>query len=425
MAWHEADNPVRRGRMVDIATVKYKISVLDGKAEYGITDFLEQLSWEESEGEVAMRVSATLRNGRTGRGQMSSLVKPGCTLIVSAKHGGGGYQEVARGTVAEWDIARRNSAGDVRVVCYDRMYSLQKSQDNFYFRFGSGTKARVSRVLKKWGIPMGEYQGPDKKHGKKKYQNRCLSDILPDILDDAAKKGGRRCILRMEKGKAVVVPRGSNEDVYVLKGSNAMAVDSSRSTAELVTRVKILGKPGDDGKDNVAATVDGLTKYGVYQKIYTMAQDEPLKDAKKAAGEILESQGRVGKKVSVQCPDVPYVRKGDLVYIQAGGAVGYYYVTGIRHDAASMSMSVDAEEAEEYAGAKGRKVSPRAYRVADTVDFKGGKCFMSPDGKRFFPAKAGMATVTKKKASGKHPFHLVHADLKGDVYGWVDEGQIG
>lgn len=410
--------------MVDIATVQYKVSVVDGKKRHNITAFLEQLSWEENEGEIAARVSFTARNDKTSAGYLSSLLKPGCVCIVAAKHGTGKYREVARGAVTVWNPARQNSSREVKAVCYDGLYHLQKSQDNFYFRSGTGTKARIRRVLKRWKVPLGTYQGPDKKHGKKKYQNRYLSDILLDILEEAVKKGGKKCVLRMEKNKVAVVPRGSNEDVYVFQAGNARSVSASQSTEGLVTRVKILGKPENEEEDRAEATVDGLTKYGIRQRIYTMSPDESLKDAKKAAEEILKEQGNIEKKAAVQCPDVPYIRKGDLVYVQAGSVKGFYYVVGVQHNAASLSMTMDIERAEEYAAAGGKKKTSDAYKAGDTVAFAGGKCYVSANGTKFFTAKAGKAKITKKKAAGKHPFHLVHTNSKSDVYGWVDAGKI-
>lgn len=50
---------------------------------------------------------------------------------------------------------------------------------------------------------------------------------------------------------------------------NTKSISQSISTASLVTRVKVLGQADDDGNSPVEATVDGLTKYGIRQRIYT------------------------------------------------------------------------------------------------------------------------------------------------------------
>ena len=112
----------------------------------------------------------------------------------------------------------------------------------------------------------------------------------------------------------------------------------------MVTRVKIIGKEKKGGKNKVIATLNGSTKYGVRQRIYTRGADESLADAKSAAKAILDDDGDVKDEITVQAPDVPYVRKGDLVYLKIGSIKGYYYVLGVRHDADTCSMSMDLEK---------------------------------------------------------------------------------
>lgn len=409
--------------MVDISTVRYKVVLLDNKnVKYNITDFVRNLSWEENDREISMRLSFTVRNDESTKGFLSTLIKPGCYIYAFAKDGNGKYKEVARGSVVDWRNTRKSTEHDVKCVCYDNLYSLQKSQDNFYFRSGTGTKARVKQVLKKWKVPLGAYQGPDKKHGKKKYQNKYISDILLDILDDAVKKGGRKCILRMEKNKAVVVPFGGNSDIYVFRRDCTAESTNTKSTENLVTRVKVAGASGNGGKDSISATLNGLTKYGIRQKIYTRGADETASQAKKAAQAILNEHGTVEQALTVQAPDVPYIRKGDLVFMKTGGIVGFRYVMGIQHNAESLSMEMDLGPAEETAVSKDKTKTSVVYKVGDVVNFNGGKQYISASGKRCSAAKAGKAKITKIRAWTNHPYHLVHADSKGNVYGWVNEG---
>ncbi len=411
--------------MVDIYTVKYKVFFVDNKnVKYNITDFVHDLGWEENDREISMRLSFTARNDETAKGYLSTLIQPGCLVCVSAKDGNGKYKEVARGNVVDWGDTRKNSAHDLKCVCYDSLHNLQKSQDNFYFRSGIGTKSRIKQVLKKWKVPLGTYQGPDKKHGKEKYQNRYLSDILLSILDDAVKKGGKKCVIRMEKNKVSIVPRGSNKDIYVFKSSCTKESTSEKSMDNLVTRVKVIGTSNDDGKDSVCATLNGLIKYGIRQRIYTRGSDETTSQAKKAAQEILNENGTLEKKLTVQTLDIPYVRKGDMVFVKTGGVIGFYYVVGVQHNAQPLSMTMNLEPAEEVAVSKNKTKSSASYKVGDVVVFQGGKHYVSAVGKRSSDARAGKAKITKIKALAKHPYFLIHTNSKSDVYGWVDEGMF-
>ena len=116
-------------------------------------------------------------------------------------------------------------------------------------------------------IPTNGYSGPNVSHGKLKYNSSYGSDIILDVLDDAKKKGAGTYIIRSTKGYADVVERGSNTDVYVFKTDNTKSVSHSISTAELVTRVRVIGKADDEGQSSVEATLNGLTKYGIRQRI--------------------------------------------------------------------------------------------------------------------------------------------------------------
>lgn len=410
--------------MIDLTKIQYRAVVLDEKGrQYNIRSYIENFGWEENEG-LSTRISFTVRNDKTSKGYLSSLIKLGCLVAVFASDGGSMNEEVARGYVASWNPSWQNSGKNLKCICYDELYNLQKSQDNLYFPSGTGTKSAIEGILNAWGVPVETYQGPNASHGKLKYNNKSLADIILELIDDAVKKGEEKCILRASKGKAQILSRGSNKRVYVFKSNNAESINESRSTASLVTRVKVIGQADDDGKSSVEATLDGLTKYGIRQKIYTRGSDETIEAAKAAAQEILNSEGVVKKELTVQGPDVPIIRKGDLVYLMAGSSKGYFYVKGIRHDADSMSMSMELEKAEKKKVKDGNSEEKKDYNVGDIVNFHGGTHYVSSyPGAKGYDAKAGKAKITNKDGSGKaHPWHLIHEDGSSNVYGWVDNG---
>ncbi|MCM1233688.1 MAG: hypothetical protein NC489_26535 [Ruminococcus flavefaciens] len=409
--------------MIDVSTIKYRVIVVDSKGKkYDISDYVQKLGWEENDGELSQRITFTSRNDKTSKGTLSSILKLGCRICISARHGSKTYQEVARGTIMSWNPTRQNSQKNLTCTCYDDLYNLQKSQDNFYFRSGTGTKSRIKKILKKWKVTLGTYKGPNKKQGKKRYQNQYLSDMLLDILNDAAKKGGDKCILRMAGSKVQVIPRGSNPDVYVFNTNNAVALNRNQSIENLVTRVKVISTSKNKDKTKTEATVKGLTKYGIRQRIYTRGSDETLKAAKKAAQEILDENGDVEKTITVQSPDVPYIRKGDLVYIDIGALDEYYYVKSVRHDADTLSMQMEVKPAKKSTVSNNKKTDKKIYKVGDKVTFKGGTHYVSSTGSKGDKAKAGKAKITKTASGAKHPYHLIHTDSKSNVYGWVDEG---
>lgn len=412
--------------MIDVANIKYRLVVMtEDKKQHNIKEFVENLGWEENDGELAVRISFTAKNDKTSAGLISSLAKPGCLVGIFASHGSTD-EEVARGYITDWKPTLSGNKDKFDVICYDELYNLQESQELIYYSSGIGTKSAITKIFDDWQIPMDKYEGPDVTHGKLAYKTEMLSDVLLDILDDAKKKGGGSAMIRAAKGKVSVIEWGSNTTVYHFEADNTKQVSHKKSTSGMITRVKIIGQEDDDGRSSVEAVVNGLTKFGVRQKIYIRGKDDSVSDAQSAAQEIIDEKGQVKEDITVQAPDIPFIRKGDLVHMTVGTLKDYYYVKGIRHDADSGSMTMDLKKAVTEV-IKNNQVTKKSYNVGDIVYFKGGTHYVSSwPGAKGYPAKAGKARIhlgPNCKGNGKaHPWSLIHIDSSSNVYGWVDEG---
>lgn len=412
--------------MIDVANIKYRLVVMtEDKKQYNIKEFVENLGWEENDGELAVRISFTAKNDKTSAGLISSLAKPGCLVGIFASHGSTD-EEVARGYITDWKPTLSGNKDKFDVICYDELYNLQESQELIYYSSGIGTKSAITKIFDDWQIPMDKYEGPDVTHGKLAYKTEMLSDVLLDILDDAKKKGGGSAMIRAAKGKVSVIEWGSNTTVYHFEADNTKQVSHKKSISGMITRVKIIGQEDDDGRSSVEAVVNGLTKFGVRQKIYIRGKDDSVSDAQSAAQEIIDEKGQVKEDITVQAPDIPFIRKGDLVHMTVGTLKDYYYVKGIRHDADSGSMTMDLKKAVTEV-VKNNQVTKKSYNVGDIVYFKGGTHYVSSwPGSKGYPAKAGKARIhlgPNCKGNGKaHPWSLIHIDSSSNVYGWVDEG---
>ena len=200
------------------------------------------------------------------------------------------------------------------------------------------------------------------------------------------------------------------------------------STASMITRVKIVGKENKNGSSPVEATVDGQTKYGIRQKIETRGKDDKLSEAKKTAKEELEENGKPKETITIQAPDMPVIRKGDMVHLKTSTiTAGYYIVKGIKHDCDAMTMTLDLDSTSNYKmDDASDSSSSKAYKVGDTVTFHGGnKHYVSSyKGAKGYTVKGtGPAKITKIRKSAAHPYHLKNTNwAKTHVYGWVDEG---
>ena len=366
--------------------------------QYNIKDYVENLGWEQGEDELSTRISFTTKNEKSSKEVFSDIAKLGCLVGIFASDGVTD-EEVARGNIIDWKPAYSSDAYKFDGKCYDNLYNLQESQDNIYYPAGTGTKSAVTKIFDDWEIPLGSYEGPNETHAKLTFKSQDLANVIAEILDDAYKKGGVKCVVQDRKGKAYVVPYANNKTVYHFAAENVINATHKRSTAGMITRVKVIGQEDDDGKSSVESVLNGSTKYGVRQKIVRRGTDESLEDAKTSAG--------------------------DLVHVTVGTMNAYYYVIGIRHDVDSHSMTLDLHVPfKEYEKKAQQTVQKKSYNVGDIVNFHGGTHYVSSyAGSRGYNARAGRAKITIKNGSGKiHPWHLIHVDSSSNVYGWVDDG---
>lgn len=331
--------------MIDVANVSYNVIVVtENNAHIDITNAVESLGWEENDGELAMKLTFDLFNAELNGSRISSVVKIGCLVAVQARWGSGSGT-VAYCKIIEAEVTNAGTDHKFRVVAYDCLYDLQKSQDNVYFPSGKKTKYILTAILKSWSLKIDKYTGADVKHSKVLEKNKNLSDIILSILSDAKKKGGTTSIIRADKGKIQILKVGSNSDVYVFTESNSTSMKNKRSVADIVTRVRVVSSSKSSSKAKIEATVNGKTEYGIRQKIVTKSKSEKLSDAKKEAKEILSEKGNPQDTRELAAPDVPCIRKGDKVCVSFGKET-YYIVKSIQHNANKklMTMKLDVEK---------------------------------------------------------------------------------
>lgn len=396
--------------MIDIGKIKYRlvITTSEGK-QIDTTPVITDMGWEEGESELATRLSFSAYDGDN----VSSISKLGCVASIIIEWGADSV-EVARGSIVEWHRKQGVQGITFDAVAYDELFNLQESQDNRYYSAGTGTKAAITSIFNDWGIPVERYDGPNVSHAKKIFKNDFLSDILLELLEDAAKKGGPKCIIRASKGKVSVIPKGSNSTVYQFdEDTNITLVSDKISTADMVTRVKVVGKEDSDERQPVEAILNGQIEYGIRQRIYTRANDDSLATAKSDAQDILDERGKPEKTITVSSPDVPFIRKGDRVHVKAGTLNGYFYVQAIRHNARERSMSMDLEpdpasgNTDAASFSKGDRVILNGAVYIDSYGNGRGRTFTNLS-----------CTITiKVDTSRPCPYHL-------DGIGWVYQNTI-
>lgn len=419
--------------MIDISRLTYRVyAVLGDGTQLNITGAVDSLAWNEGEGELSLRTMVALANSKFQDKRLSTIITPATLLVITADHGQG-EKEVARGAVVDWQPVKSGSSDNFQLTAYDELYDMQQSQDDRYIPAGTGTKSAITALFDDWGIPVGEYRGPDVVHAKTVYQNQYISDIAIALLNDAESHGADHYVIRAAAGAVSVLPVGSNEEVYHFTEKNGTVTSDHITTENLVTRVKVLGLEGSDEKRAVEAIVDGRTEFGIRQRVYARSQDDTLESAKAAAQSILDEHGEPERTSQVDLPDVPYVRKGDKISLSTEQLNGIFLVRAVDHDASNRSMTLTVEpfqeetQAEEVEETAAEEAAPQTdFKPGDAVYFSGGSHYVSSYGNQGYDGVApGPATVLYTNPGSDHPWCIRSTDWsKTTVCGWVDTGTI-
>ena len=331
--------------MIDVAKISYSLILLrpDGQ-RIDLQPFLRSLFWEENDGELAVRLEAELQNIQMPDGKWPHQLIPLGGQVFLYADWGSGQREIFRGTVFAWDYWT-DPLGHFSITAYDSLIYLMKSKDDRFYKAGQTAKAIIQDIAGAWGIPLGDVQGPNIALAKQVFRGDTLADMISSVLNEAKKKGGGKWIVRSKQGKIDVIKPGQNSPVYLFTAdTNVESTQDRQDIEELVTRVKIVGAEDSEGKAPVVAQLDGRTEFGTLQEVVYQRQYDTSEAAKSAAEDILKERGQPRRERKVIAPDLPFLRKGDKVKVEAGTLMGYYIVSSVTHDATNRIMVMEVED---------------------------------------------------------------------------------
>lgn len=335
---------------MDLSKVNYRIRVKTPNGNQYTIDqaIFETATLEENEGEVSARLNVSVKNERLSDMWLHTALYVGNYIYVYAT-ASSSWVEVFRGRIYDWETTA--SKRDVTIVSYDMNYRYQRSEVNIYRRKNETGAQLTRRLIARWkNRKIAKLAGPHRKLPAKAYdKNQTVGEIIQDCIEESAKKGSPRCVIRCIGGEIAVIEEGSNANMYLLTENNLLNdLRDSHSIRNLVTRVRIYrtNEKKQDAQAKLASTIDGKTEYGVLQKlVYTNGKS--LNEAKKEANEILKDQGKVEKNRKLIHPDIPFVRKGDAIMANAH-TLGTkskpvkLIVKSVTHDIKNLSMTIRA-----------------------------------------------------------------------------------
>lgn len=329
------------------AKPEYTAYVIAGGAKYDITPAIESIDISDQKKQIAKCVTIQLMNAKVGDSHLTGLLGVRNRVYLYANDGSKN-EEVFRGFL--WERAYKRSTTDrtLQLKNYDNLIYFQASDHSAYFSSGKSTKDVCASLCKEWGVKL-EYTYESITHTKLPLRGQ-LSDILTaDILDLVKDRTGKKYVILSEKDVVQIKPVGANATIYHFTADQNAIHTASLSTMDgMKTKVIILGKEDKDERVPVEATVTGDTdKYGTIQTTIKRSENTSLADAKKEAQSIIDEDGKPKEEFELRAADIPWIRKGDKVYIKAGDLSGYYIVTGIERTitAKKREMILDIEKA--------------------------------------------------------------------------------
>ena len=168
------------------------------------------------------------------------------------------------------------------------------------------------------------------------------------VLNEAKAVLGEQFVFLNKAGTCYILPWGSNQQVFSLSQQDfVIATQNQISLDQLTTKVIITGKGDNEGRTPVTATLEGETQYGVLQEIVPFTRGSSFQELKQKGEAILKEQGKPAEQITMTAPDIPSLRKGDLLHVQAGNLIGDFFVIGVIHQADKKQMVVTLERKNE------------------------------------------------------------------------------
>lgn len=308
-------------------TPKYSVYIISGETKYNVTNAVLSIDRSEPKGQIAQRVILKIANVKVGASSLASLLKARDRVYVYANDGVK-EDEVFRGYIWARNHSASISDNALQYTCYDNLIYLQESEDSLYFSSGKSTNAIMSSICDKWGIKL-QYSYDSITHTKLPLRGRLADIFTEDILNLVKKRTKKKYVILSEKDAMSVKHAGSNSTIYhFIAGKNVTKTASGWTMDGVITKVVIVGKADDNDRVPIEATVSGKTsEYGTLQKIQSRSENTSLADAKSEAQNTIDEYGNPKWEYEITAPDIPWIRKGDKIYVSAGEIVGYRIVT--------------------------------------------------------------------------------------------------
>ena len=326
----------------------YTVIIKADGTEYNLSNVFESLSFTDQQKQFAQSVTIQIANQEVNGSWLSSLLKVRSRVFIYADDGTT-KAEVFRGFVWTRSYGSANDGKCLTLKCYDHLIYMQESEDYRFFASGRSTEDVINSICKDWGVNL-DYSYSSITNSQLVLRGNLADIFTADVLDLVKKRTGKKYVIRSEKDVMKIMHVGKNATVYHLKRKENVINTSSECTMDgMITKVIILGKEEKNERAPVEGTAKGDTAtYGTLQKVINKSENESLADAQKEAQSLIDENGKPKWTYEVEAVDIPWIRKGDKVYVNAGDMVDKNYIVigvdrAISNSRKTMVLTVENE----------------------------------------------------------------------------------
>lgn len=318
-----------------------RLETANEKLEFnlGKSRIITDLTLSDSPDSLAAEATITMINAEYKGKLLSKWITPLSKLIIKADVGKGKFR-IFVGVIWEGDDETEQDA-KVSYTAYDYLIFAMKSEDWFFYKKGLQTKNVIKKICDVWGLKL-RYEYGSIKHGRIKPVKNKIGDMMVWILNKAKDELDARYILTIDGHTVVVKYTGTNKTVYVLKKkNNAIYVSRKMSLEETITKIKIYGEQKKKKVPKKAEVVKNTADYGTIQQVMDKEKKQKLAKLEKKARKTLDKRAKPRYEENLSAVSNPLIRRGDKVYVNAGGIKGYRIVKSISHDCVARTMDLE------------------------------------------------------------------------------------
>lgn len=343
----------------------YTVYIIINGTKYDLSPAVISIDISDQADQMAQSAIITVTNVQIGGEWLTNRLKSRCRVFIYANDGSK-KAEVFRGLVWHRSYCSSLTDREMTLKCFDDLKYFLESEDADYFSAGKTTEDVLKTLCEKWGVEL-DYQYKSITHAKLALRGTLGDIVTADLLDQVKKQTGENYVLLQTEGEFQVRGIGKNSTIYkFLSGANVIDTNTDVTMSDMVTKVIIYGKTeGDDARAPIEAIVTGNTEeYGTMQKIITRDENTSLEDAKKVAQNLINSDGEPTWEYSLKTTDIPWMRKGDKVYINAGDIQDKYLIV----DCIDRTISNNRKQMELTLSVDGRAIGGGSVDAEDEAE---------------------------------------------------------